>query len=230
MSDHAKRRLAIDDAQPHEPDLQWEIELMSDDIWVGTRPAHRRFVQLVDAVEAVHARYAICGAVALGAHGCERFTNDLDVLVDGADLERVVAALSRSMRVLGRTPAEGSAYQIKLRSKRAKTYRGVDIDLLVPVDVVEAWALATAVRARYQDRKIDVISPEALVVMKLGAFLSDVAGYRGGQHRADAMRLLATTKVDIDMLRRFVKDHPDLAAELERVLAAPPPRGRIPET
>src|SRR5258708_5376877 len=147
---------------------------MAEDIKTDkARPIRRRFVQLLDAVEKTRARYAICGAVAMGAHGAERFTHDVDVLVAAEDLERVVAVLSMSMRELGRLPREGPAKQVRLRSKRARTAHGVDIDLMVPVDAVEAWALATSVRARAFDRKVDVVSPDALVLMKLRAYLSD---------------------------------------------------------
>jgi hypothetical protein len=209
-------------------DLTPELLLMTDDISRGRgRPVQRRFVQLLDALEAARASYAICGAVAMGAHGAERYTKDIDVLVDEKDLEAVVARLSGSMKELGREPADGPAKQIRLRSKRAKTDEAVDIDLLVPVDVVEAWALATAVRARAFGRKVDVASPEALVVMKLRAYLSDPDSPAGGKHRIDAMTIAQTVPIDRDGLRAFVRSHPDLAAELERVLAAPRPRGRL---
>jgi len=201
---------------------------MTDDIQSSrAKPVRRRFVQLVDALDRAKARYAICGAVALGAHGAERYTRDIDVLVDEADLERVVAELRSSMVVIGREPATGSPKQVRLRSKHAKSPRAVDIDLMVPVDAVEAWALATSVRARAFDRKADIASPEALVVMKLRAYLSDPEFPGSAKHRVDAYTLLTTAAVDLPALRRFVRSSPDLAAELEKLLAAPPPRGRL---
>lgn len=191
------------------------------------RPIRRRFIQLLDALEGAGARYAICGAVAMGAHGVRRFTEDIDVLIAGADLEDVVARLARSMTEIGREPSDGPAKQIRLRSRRARGPGAVDIDLLVPVDAIEAWALASPVRGRAYDRKVDLASAEALVVMKLRAYLSDPSSGAGVQHRADAMRLLLTGAVDIPSLRRFVRSDAELATELERVLAAPPPRGRL---
>lgn len=201
---------------------------MADDITTSrARPIKRRFEQLLDALEAARARYAICGAVAMGAHGARRFTEGIDVLVAGEDLERTVAKLSRVMAELGREPADGPAKQVRLRSKRAKGPGAVDIDLLVPVDATEAWALATAVRARAFGRKVDVATSDALVLMKLRAYLSDPESHAGGKHRVDAMRLLDTTAVDVPLLRRFVRSHPELARELERALSAPRPRGRL---
>jgi hypothetical protein len=198
---------------------------MTDDIQTGkVKPVARRFHQLLDALERARARYALCGAVAMGAHGAARYTADIDVLVASDDLERVVHELGSTMRELGREPPVGPAKQVRLRAKRARTDRAVDVDLMVPVDAVEAWALATSVRARAFDRKVDVASAEALVVMKLRAYLSDPA--HGGKHQWDAMRLLQGA-ADIPALRAFVRATPDLAAELERVLALPPPRGRL---
>jgi hypothetical protein len=130
------------------------------------------------------------------------------------------------MSEIGREPRLGPAKQVRLRSKRAKR-SSVEIDLMVPIDAVEEWALETAVRARAFERRADIVSIEALVLMKLRAYLSDPESGEGLKHRADAMRLLGNIGVDVPTLRRFVRSHADLAAELERVLAAPPPRGRL---
>jgi nucleotidyltransferase AbiEii toxin of type IV toxin-antitoxin system len=202
------------------------LVLMAEDP-SGPRPVQRRFSQLVDALERVRADYAICGAVAMGAHGFRRFTEDIDVLIAGADLEPVVAALARTMRELGREPQDGPTHQVKLRSKRATTTAGVDIDLMVPVDAVEAWALATTVRANAFDRKVDVASLEALVVMKLRAYLSDPETAGGAKHRADAFALLELGRADVAALRQLVRTDAAMAGELDRMLAAPRTRGRL---
>lgn len=215
-------------SRSREPDLTYELTLMAEDIKSSrSKPVRRRFSQLIDALERSKARYALCGAVAMGAHGAERFTSDIDVLIDDDSLDRALAALSGSMMELGREPPTGRPKQVKLRSRRAKTTNAVDIDLMVPVNTVEAWALSTAVRARAFDRKVDVASPEAVVLMKLSAYLSDPESQRGLLHRSDAMWLLQLGQIDLAELRRFLRGHAELAAELERVLAAPPPRGRL---
>ncbi len=211
-----------------EPNLSGELRLMSDDITSNAaRPVGLRFTQLVDALERAHARYAICGATAMGAHGAERFTKDIDVLVTAEDIEPVIAELAATMIELGREPADGPPKQVRLRAEGFQTDRGVDIVLMVPVDAVEAWALATPVRARAFDRKVTIASVEALVLMKLRAYLSDPLSARAGLHRSDAATLLLLGTADVPALRRFVRDDADLASELERVLAAPPPRGRL---
>lgn len=211
------------------PDFSSELALMAENI-TGTRarPARRRFNQLIDALERAGARYVICGATAMGAHGARRFTEDIDVLVAEEDLENVVSALSASMRELGREPKDGPAKQVRLRSKRAKTHAGVDIDLMVPVDVIEAWALTSGVRARAFERKVDVASVEALILMKLNAYVSDPEHPRSGIHRGDASALLhAVPDADIAMMRQLIKDKPALRAALDGIITAGPWRGRL---
>lgn len=211
------------------PDLTGELALMTDDIKSGrAKPVQKRFEQLLDALERAHAHYAICGAVAMGAHGAERYTKDIDVLVADADLERVAGELAPAMKEIGREPRDGVPKQIRMRPLRARTDRAVDVDLMAPVDAVEAWALSTSVRGRAFGRKVDLVAIEALVLMKLRAYLSDPGGARGPVHRGDAIALLQSgTPVDVVSLRQFVRTDAELAGELERALTTPPPRGRL---
>ena len=211
----------------HCPDLGPILVLMTDDPRVAkARPVRKRFLRLLDALEQVRARYAVCGAVALGAHGVRRFTEDIDLLLAPADVEPLLAALRRSFREVGRQPKKGAPYQIKLRSIR--THRtNVDIDLLVPVDAAEEWALASAQRGKLFGRRVDVVSPEALVVLKLRAHLSDPESPSGLKHLADAVALVQATPLDRRTLQRFVSSDQPLAAALMRAFAAPTPQGRI---
>jgi len=200
---------------------------MADDLR-GSRPVSRRLRQILDALDRAKARYAIVGAVAMGAHGVRRFTEDIDVLVDGTALVRVLAETRRAFREVGREPREGVPYQIRLRSRRAESADAVDVDVMVPVDAAEEWALLTAVRVRVAGRRADIASVEGLIVLKLRAFLSDPESRAGVKHRADAMTLAQTTSFDVAALRRFLRASPALRDEFDRVLAAPPPRGRVP--
>jgi hypothetical protein len=193
---------------------------------VRSRPVRRRLLQLLEAAERSGARYALCGAVAMGAHGVRRFTEDIDVLVDRADVEALLAELGRAFREVGREPPEGVPAQVKLRSRRASGSAAIDIDLLVPVDAIEAWALQTAEGGDAFGRPVRLVTTQALVVMKLAAYLDDPDQPEAGRHRADAARLLRETEVSVDELRAFLADSPDLLGELELILASPPPRGR----
>jgi hypothetical protein len=211
----------------HEPDLSPLLRLMADDPLASrARPVRRRFLQLVRALEQQRARYAVCGAVALGAHGLRRFTEDIDVLVDARDVEKVIAALSRSLREIGREPKGGVPHQVKLRSRRARGKEGVDIDLLVPVDAIEQWALETAVRARAFGSKFDVASPEALIVLKLRAHLSEPESPAGYKHFGDAAALIHAVAIDKAKLRKLAAGDPRLLAVIDRALGSPPDRER----
>lgn len=208
------------------PDLGPIARLMSDDLSRRTRPVTRRLGQLLDALERAGARYAIVGAVAMGAHGVRRFTEDIDVIVAADDLPRLLSAARRSFREVGREPEAGPPLQVKLRSRRARGPEGVDIDVLVPADAAEEWAVATAIRGRIGRRRVDLASVAALIVLKLRAYLSDPESRAGLKHRMDAMTLAQTARFDEAGLRRFLAHSGELRAELDRVLAAPPPRGR----
>lgn len=200
---------------------------MSDDPRASQpRPVRRRFLRLLDALEDVRARYAVCGAIALGAHGVRRFTEDIDLLLDAGDVEPLLASLGRSFREVGREPKGGTPGQVKLRAIRARG-ADVDIDLLVPVDAAEEWALASAERGQLFGRRVDVVSPEALLVLKLSAHLSDPESPSGLKHHADAVALVQATKLDRTAIERFVSSNRALAAALERAFTAPLPKGRI---
>jgi len=163
----------------------------------------------------------------MGAHGIRRFSEDVDVLVAAEDLAAVLAAASRDFREVARQPPAGDPLQVRLRPRGSRGPSAVDIDLLVPADAAEAWALATSVRGRLGGRKLDLVSLEALVVLKLRAHIDDPASEAGLKHRADAIALVRRARPDLARLRRFLVGSPETANALEEVIAAPPPRGRV---
>jgi hypothetical protein len=164
----------------------------------------------------------------MAAHGVRRFSEDIDVLVDEMDLEPLLAALHRGFREVSREPTHGGPAQVRLRARRARGPGAVDLDLLVPVDAAESWALASAVRGRTYGQRVDVVSLEALVVLKLRAAVSDPESLAGAKHWADVLALVRLPPLDTAALRRFLASDRELAAALERALAAPAPRGRTP--
>lgn len=208
-------------------DLGATLVLISDDPFQQRpRPVHERLFELIDALERVSARYAICGAVAMGGYGVRRFTEDIDLFIDRSDVEAALEALDSKFRELAREPADGPPKQLRLRS-RAAVDEDVDIDILVPVNALEEWALREASVAYALGRSVRLVSPEALVVLKLAAFVGDREAPEMGRHRVDAARLLRETDVDVDSLRAFLVGSDDLLAELETLLAAPRPKGRV---
>ena len=200
------------------------LHLMADDpTRRDPRPVRQRLDELIDALDVIGATSAVCGAVAMGAHGVRRFTEDIDVLIDAGDLQPLLAALS-GYDELGRQPPEGPPAQVRLRARGAGAGE-VDIDLLVPISALEQWALTTSVAGTAFGRPVRLVSVEALVVLKLQAFADNRDALVSGQHRFDIGRILEQCDVDLDAVRDFLAGHP-LLPELEAILAAPPPRGR----
>jgi hypothetical protein len=64
---------------------------------------------IVEALNAAGVRYLVAGGLAVVAHGCVRFTADVDLIIDfeGANVRRAVAALSR----LGYQPRAPVAFE-----------------------------------------------------------------------------------------------------------------------
>src|SRR5262249_45728347 len=127
---------------------------------------------------------------------------------------------------LARAPAEGVPGQVRLRSRRARGPQGVDVDLLVPVDALEDWALRTRVIRAAFGRRVRIVSAQALLLLKLRVFVEDPESPEAGQHRADASRILRGTEIDLAALDAFLVGHRALRAALRQLAKAQAPRGR----
>jgi hypothetical protein len=138
----------------------------------------------------------------------------------------VLAEAAPALRELGREGKGDALLQVRLRSRRASGPAGIDVDLLVPMNAIEAWALATSVRGRTAGQRVDVASLEALIVLKLRAYLDDPASRAGLKHRVDAMSLVQTAGPDLALLRRFLAESPELLDALEAIVMTPAPRPR----
>jgi len=119
-------------------------------------------------LEAAHADYALCGAMALAVHGVPRFTSDIDLLVirSGADAVEEVAK-GRGF-VFGAAPM---GFQDGVEVRRWSKLVGSEVltlDLLVasPLDR-DVWE--SRMRAMLGAQAISVVSREGLIQMKLRA-------------------------------------------------------------
>ena len=61
---------------------------------------HQELVQLIDALEAAGAEYALCGGLALAVHGHPRFTKDIDLLVPAEALANLDGSAYRSFNLV----------------------------------------------------------------------------------------------------------------------------------
>jgi hypothetical protein len=93
----------------------------AEQFFMKTGRIHQAAVTLAQRLDAAKIPYAIVGAMALGAHGYERMTSDVDLLLTGDGLARFKALH------LGRGYVEKFPGSKGLRD----TENGVDIDVLI---------------------------------------------------------------------------------------------------
>jgi hypothetical protein len=124
---------------------------------------------LVDALRAERIEYAVCGGIAVAIHGHPRFTKDLDLLVQRADVERIRAAAKRCGFTLEGLPlvfASGSVNEREiLRLTKAVGPETLTLDLLlVGPPLAGVWAARKP--ATWRGRELWVVSREGLLQMK----------------------------------------------------------------
>jgi hypothetical protein len=96
----------------------------AEDFFMKTGKVHRATLELARRLDAAQIPYAIAGAMALGAHGYERMTTDVDILLTNDGLARFKAAH------LGRGYVEKFAGSKGMRD----TENDVPIDVLIAGD------------------------------------------------------------------------------------------------
>ena len=147
----------------------------------------QELVTITAALDAEAIDYALCGGLALAAHGFPRATQDIDLLIDAGDLNRAEATLEKQGYILkaGIIPFDAGT------EKERRVFRiskGVDEDLLT-LDLIlvsealrEAWESRESVRVG--DATVQVVSLAGLKQMKRLAGrmqdLADLAQLEGG--------------------------------------------------
>lgn len=124
---------------------------------------------VIDALDAAHVAYALCGGLAVNLHGHVRATRDIDLLVPREQLDAARSAL----RPLGFAIDAGpipfgvgtDRERVLYRVSRIVGAQLTTIDLMVVTPVLEpAWA--SRVRARWRSRDVWTVSLEGLARMK----------------------------------------------------------------
>jgi hypothetical protein len=126
---------------------------------------------LIDALNADSVPFAICGGLALGLLGYPRATEDIDLLIQGEDLGRALAA---AKRVGFDIPARKMIFGLRTGKHRevqrvSKLDEGtgdlLPLDFLVVNDeLAEVWS--TRVTIDVGPRKLSVVSRAGLATMK----------------------------------------------------------------
>ena len=123
--------------------------------------------RLVEALESARIPYALAGGLAVSIYTTPRATEDIDLLMDRADLARVVTVLEP----LGFWRA-GPPMQVaggRLEIQRLTKIEGADLlplDLLLPVDPDLIVILETRVAVNLEGARLWVIGFEGLRTLK----------------------------------------------------------------
>jgi predicted nucleotidyltransferase len=147
--------------------------------------------------------YLVMGGIASAAFGRPRATWDIDLFVRMSDVDRALDALR----------ARGFATEVVYEHWLSKAKRdGVTVDVIgrsTPDILLDDEMLSRAVTREYQGRRLTLVPPEDLVVMKALAASEDTPRYW-----YDALGVIGHTDLDYDYLIKRAR-----ASGARRVLA-----------
>lgn len=170
----------------------------------------------VQALERAGVRYAVTGAVALGARGYVRATLDLDLLVSVDDLAAALAALGKA-GFTGAGPLDEDEPEPQYVLDDPKN--DATVDLLVGFGEPELSLLRGATRVKLAGLRARVARPEHLLLSYLYS--------NQPRHLGDFASLVQGGKVDRAKVRSLLAElHPEMLATFDRrwaEAAEPPP-------
>jgi hypothetical protein len=146
----------------------------------------KQIAEVVSILDAIAVRFALIGGLALAAHKVIRATQDVDLLVDADDANRIDAELTN----LG--------YHCLHRSVDAANYlRGDErVDLLYANRPIARRLLGDAATRNTAFGDLRVVGPEGLIGFKLQGWINDA---RRTQDIEDIRALLRTHRAALDM-------------------------------
>ena len=139
-----------------------------DRLDAGETVVHSAMKEIADRLGDLKIDYAIVGGMALFAHGYQRFTTDVDILIDSASLETIHGKLNG----LGYLPLFRGSKNLK------DTSRGVPIEFLIaggfPGDGKEKpVAFPSPAEASVEINGIRFLTLEKLIELKLASGMSN---------------------------------------------------------
>jgi hypothetical protein len=147
-------------------------------------------LELVQALDQFHVRYALIGGIAAGYRGHPRFTEDLDVLLEVPQLvlPRLLDDLQARDFVFDpqTTIREWTQEHLTVLS-----FHGARVDWLKPVIPVYQHVIDNARLESWLGHFIRIAAPEGLILTKLLAFR--------GQDQIDIENLLAANRGQLDL-------------------------------
>jgi len=160
---------------------------------------------------------AFIGGVAVRSYGGIlrmplRPTGDFDLLVDDALLKELTKFLETQGAVLDSTDEDTYFFYIKALS--------FHLDVTTARTPFMEECLATAKGAKFQERKLRIVTPTALVAMKVKAFSERRNPAKKEIDRKDVCGLLEAGATTEEAVREFLAKHrPDLLPTLAEILA-----------
>lgn len=178
----------------------------------------RRFVRLFEQLKL---RYAVMGGFAVRAHGIPRPTQDIDFTV-ALPRDRLAEFFAAAKQLGYGVPEPYEAGWVDqvgemplVRVERYVAGRGIDVDLFLAESPFQQELLLRARPERLDDIDLYIVTPEDLILLKLLAHrprdLADIGDV-----------LFTQGTLDEAYLRKWAEEL-GISAQLERVLAEPPP-------
>jgi hypothetical protein len=176
--------------------------------FMGTDPVHKTLRSIAARLEELHIPYAIAGGMALVAHGYERTTQDVDILLTADGLAKV----QRQLEGLGYVPPFAGSKNLR------DTQTGVRIEFLIagqfpgdgkpkPVAFPEPSAVAVEIDG------VNYIGLEKLVELKLASGMTNPGRLKD---LADVQELIRILKLGADFEMKIDPYVREKFAELRR--------------
>ncbi|MGH8283842.1 MAG: nucleotidyltransferase domain-containing protein [Gammaproteobacteria bacterium] len=123
----------------------------------------KQISEIITALDQADIRFALIGGLALASYKVIRATQDIDLLVDTSESDKVDAALTKLR------------YRCLHRSSDAGNYLRSDerVDLLYASREISRRLLAGAIKRKTSFGMLPVIGPEGLIGFKLQALAND---------------------------------------------------------
>lgn len=123
----------------------------------------------MSTLEARHVEYALCGGIALAIHGAPRATQDIDVLIQEEDLDRIRQVARDCGFIFESLPMDFAASGITIyRFTKLIENLPLMLDALIANGPLAAvWQSRLAMT--FETGPIHVVSKQGLVTMKLAA-------------------------------------------------------------
>ena len=147
----------------------------------------RQLTEILDALARLGVQSALIGGLALSPHNVVRATQDIDLLVDGADSDAIHAEVLRR------------GYECLHRSAAAANYQRQDerLDFLFASRPISRRLLAQALEVNSSLGRVRVVSAEGLIGFKLQGAINDP---RRTQDLEDIKALLRANRDSINLV------------------------------